>query len=135
MSLNKIMTIGRLVRDPEVRDIGGNTCLNFTIASDSRNKGEDGKPIANFYNCSAWGKMGQTIGKYMKKGGKIAIVGDLGIRQYKDNNGNDRTAVTITVSDFEFLSSGSQSDNAQTAQPARQNRQARPFTADDALPF
>ena len=134
--MNKIFTIGRLTKDPELREVSGVPCLNFTLASDTRNKDADGNKIANFYSVTAWRQAAQTMAQYLHKGDKISVVGDVLIRQYKDNNGMDRTSVQITVSDFEFLETkrdGNAAAPAQAPATSRNNGYSVPQT--DELPF
>lgn len=136
--MNKIYTIGNLTRDPEMKDVGGVPCLNFTVASDTRMKDSDGKVVTNFYTCTAWRQAAETIGKYMHKGDKIAVSGDLVIRPYKDNNGNDRTSVGVTVQDFEFLTTRNRDENSgASASPSRNSRSGGYQKVDpgDTLPF
>lgn len=139
MAMNKITFIGNLTRDPEMKEIAGAQCANFTVASSTRTKGADGNPITNFYNCTAWRQAGETICKYLKKGSKVGIIGDLCLRPYKDSNGNDRMSPSVTVTDFEFLNSRSESsDNSQPAQQQPRRDAATGYTLaqnDDTLPF
>ena len=109
---NKIITIGRLSGDPEVRDVNGRNCVNFGFASDTRQKAADGSKQTNWYSVTAWGALGENMAKYLHKGDMIQLIGDLLIRTYKDKNGVDRTAVQITATDCEFLNTKRPSDNA-----------------------
>lgn len=135
MATNKLFTIGRLTADAETRDVSGRSCTNFTLASDTKSKNAEGKPNTNFYRCSAWGKTGEVIAQYAHKGDKISIVGDLDVRQYKDNNGVDRTAIQLTVSDFEFISTARSNQNAGTGTTQGRQAAAAPAADDDDLPF
>lgn len=133
MAVNKLHTIGRLTADPEMREAGGVPCVNFNLASDTRNKDASGNTTTNYYRVTAWRKTAEVMAKYLHKGDKIYIEGELVIREYKDNNGNNRTAVGITVSEFDFIQTkrNDQSESA-SATPKQSG-----FTAvdDDDLPF
>lgn len=135
MAMNRITFTGNLTRDPEMREVGGASCLNFTVASDSHTKNADGSYITNFYSCTAWRQAAETIAKYMHKGNKILISGDLCIRPYKDAQGNDRQSISVTVGEFEFLSSRNNDSESAPAQnrgvPAGYQR----VTNDTSLPF
>lgn len=134
MATNKIHVIGRLTADPELKDVNGIPCVNFSLASDTRNKDADGNNTTNFYRVTAWRKTAEVLEKYLHKGDKIYIEGDLVIRNYKNNNGEDRVAVNITVSDFEFIQTR-RNDDAPAAKP--QSAQPSGYTAvdGDELPF
>ena len=65
---------------------------------------QDGERQTDFFNCTAWRGLGETIARYVKKGKKISVVGSVQLRNYEDNEGIKRTAVDIIVQDVEFLS-------------------------------
>ena len=103
--MNKIILMGRLTRDPEVRYSQGESSLaigRFSLAVDRRFK-RQGEADADFFNCTAWRAMAETIARYTKKGNKVAVTGSIQLRNYEDNQGVKRTAVDIIVQDIEFL--------------------------------
>lgn len=102
MSVNKLTAVGRLTADPVLSQFGDASCATFTQASDTRTKDVNGDNITNFYRCNTWRRMSEVAMQYLHKGDKITVVGDLTIRQYKDKNGMDRTAVQINVTDLEL---------------------------------
>lgn len=138
--MNTIHTIGRLTADPEMREIGGVPCLNFTLASDTRTKDADGNKVANFYRVSAWRKTAETMATYLHKGDKIYVEGELTLRHYKDNNGNDRVSPDLSVSQFEFVqtarNNASSEQTPQAAPTPRSQPKPQPIPVDDDdLPF
>ena len=118
-------------------------CTNFSLASDTRNKDAEGNPVTNFYRVSAWRGLGDTCAKFLHKGDRIAIMGDLLFRIYKDKNGQERAAMQVTLTDVEFLNDKSRSDGAAPAksQPQQVNtKQQTPSQVtveddNDELPF
>ena len=105
--MNKVILMGRLTRDPEVRYSQSSEPLaivNFTIAVNRRFK-RDNEPAADFINCVAFGKTGEFTGKYFKKGMMISIVGSLRIDSYKDKEGNNRTATKVVIEEQYFAES------------------------------
>ena len=100
MGLNKIVLMGRLTRDPELRYTQSSTAVaSFTVAVDrdfSKEKETD------FINCSAWRSTGEFISKHFKKGDMIAVSGRLQMRDYEDKNGNKRTAAEVNVDNAYF---------------------------------
>ena len=112
--LNKIVTIGRLTRDPEVRYTqSGKAVCTFSIAVDD-GYGENKK--AYFFPVVVWGKTAETCGKSLTKGRKVAVTGKLTTRQYENNEGKKLTVFEIVADAFggvEFLDKkqgGSQSN-------------------------
>ena len=107
--MNKVFLIGNITRDPELSETNnGASICRFGIAVNRRSPaGEQ----TDFYNLTAFRSLAETIAKYKKKGDKIAVVGDIQLRQYEDNQGQRRTAVDVIVQDVEFLNSKSQGSN------------------------
>lgn len=102
--MNVITVVGRMASDPTMAGTDGNPMCNFRVASDNTRKKADGSGYeTNFYNCTAFGRTADTVCKYVKKGHRIALSGDLVIRQYKDSNGNDRTSVDITCRSVDLI--------------------------------
>ena len=111
--MNKVILMGRLTRDPEVRVSQGERQTNigrFSIAVDRRFKRE-GQPDADFFNCTAFGRQAEFIEKYLHKGTKVVVVGSIQNDNYTDNNGVQRYSVQIMVDEIEFA----ESKNAQSA--------------------
>jgi single-strand DNA-binding protein len=75
----------------------------FAIAVQRPYSSQDGERQADFFECTAWRGLGETIARYTKKGKKVAVAGSVQIRNYEDNQGAKRTAVDIIVQDCEFL--------------------------------
>ncbi len=101
--LNKIFLIGNLTRDPELTETpSGVAVCKFTLAV-NRPKTSDGEQQTDFFNCTAWRGLGETIARYSKKGEKLAIVGSVQMRSYEDNNGVKRTVIDVIVTESEFL--------------------------------
>jgi single-strand DNA-binding protein len=103
--LNRVIIIGRLTRDPELKHTQSGTALaNFSIASNKSYKSNgETKDQVNFFNCSAWSKLAETICKYCKKGQRIGIEGRLQQRTWDDQNGEKKSAVDIVVESIQFL--------------------------------
>lgn len=137
MAINKIHTIGRLTADPELKEVNGIQCVNFNLASDTRNKDANGDNTTNFYRVTGWRKSAEVLAKYLHKGDKIYIEGELVIRTYKNNSGEDRTSVNVTVTEFEFIQTKRNDSNAE---PSSEKKYDPPRTSetqvdDDELPF
>lgn len=131
--MNKVYVIGRLTADPELKTVNGIPVAQFTVAADTRNKGDDGKPLTNFYRCSAWRGLGETFAKYTHKGDRVSVIGDLLLRFYTNTQGQDRAALQVTVTDVEFLSD-KRPEQAAQPQETQSYAPAVEDTGDD-LPF
>ncbi len=109
---NKVFLIGNLTRDPETRETpSGVTMCRFAIAVQRPYSSQDGERQTDFFECTAWRGLGETIARYTKKGNKVAVSGSIQLRNYEDNQGNKRTAVDIIVQDCEFLTPKASSDS------------------------
>ena len=103
--MNKIILIGNLTRDPELRETqNGTPVCNFSIAVNRPYKDEDGNSQADFFNCTAWESLGERVGQYLSKGKKAMVEGYVQQRQYTDKDNIERTAFDIVATNVEFLS-------------------------------
>lgn len=108
--MNRVILLGRMARDPEVRYTQAAEPLavcRFAVAVDrpfSRNR-QEGEPTADFINCVCFGKRGESINQYFRKGNRIAVQGRLQVSNYTDQQGNKRYSTDVIVEDFEFCES------------------------------
>ena len=119
--MNKVIEIGRLTKDPEIRYSQGanTTCIaRYTLAVDRKFK-QEGQPAADFINCIAFGKLGEFAEKYLHKGVKIAVTGRIQTGSYKNKDGNTVYTTDVVVEEQEFCESKSQSNSQ--PQPAPSN--------------
>ena len=99
--MNKVLLMGRLTRDPEVRQAGETTVARYALAVDRRGK----KDEADFINCVVFGKGAEFAEKYLKKGTKIAVTGHIQTGSYKSNEGRTVYTTDVVVEDQEFCES------------------------------
>lgn len=130
--VNKVILIGRLTRDPELRTTqGGTSVCSFSIANNrSYTTNGEKKEQVSFFNCVAWAKSGELIAEYMKKGQQIAVEGRLQQRSYDDKDGNKRSVTEVVVDNFQFLSRASGGASASEPESSADN----PFSEED-IPF
>ena len=115
---SKVILMGNLTRDVEMRTTAsGQTVANFSLAVSRSWKGQDGQQQeqTSFINCVAWGRTGETIAQYVKKGNPLLVSGRLDQRSYEDKDGNKRSATEVNVEDFNFVGGGRSSDDASSA--------------------
>ncbi len=141
--MNKLIIIGNLTRDPELRTTtaGVNVC-DFTVAVNrrARRDAQNGQPEADFFRVSAWRERGEVCAKFLSKGKKVCVVGPVSVRTYQANDGTTRASLEITADEVEFLSSRNDGEAGAYGAPAvapAAEPQAAGFTAveTDELPF
>lgn len=123
--MNKVILMGRLVKEPEVRYSQGTEPLaiaRYTLAVNRRFK-RQGEPEADFINCVAFGKMGEFAEKYFKKGQMVSVVGRLQVRSW-DKDGERRYATEVIIEEQHFAESKKDSGEGKAAAA-----QSRPATA------
>src|SRR3954451_11644761 len=116
VSFNRVVLVGNLTRDPELRFTQeGIPVSNFTVAVNRvRSKSE----AVDFFNISCWRQLGETVANYKKKGDPILIEGHLKYRTWQTPDGKKRSAVEVVADRVQFLSRGTGSQAEGTA-PAK----------------
>ena len=136
--MNKVMLIGRLAADPEIRFTQSNKCVaSYRLAVDRAFKAE-GQPDADFIGCVAWGKNGEFCQKYLHKGMKIAVEGRIQTRNYDDKDGKKVYVTEVIVDHHEFCESKSSGQAAASTAPAAQATSGGFYDMpdnEDELPF
>jgi single-strand DNA-binding protein len=113
MSVNKVILVGRLGRDPETRYTGGGQAVaNFSIATDETYKDKNGErqKRTEWHKIVVWGKQAEIAQQYLKKGSLIFIEGRIQSREWQDKEGQKRTSFEIVASNFRML--GGRADGA-----------------------
>lgn len=105
--MNKVILIGRLTKDPELRYAAGNgtAVCRFSVAVTRQFKRDE----ADFINCVAFGKTGETIAQYLTKGRQIAVTGSIRTGSYDAQDGSKRYTTDVAVESFEFIGSAGES--------------------------
>lgn len=134
--MNKIILMGRLTKDPEVRYTTENKAYaRISLAVDRRFK-KDGQPDADFFNCSAFGKTAEFVEKYLVKGSKIVISGTLQNNNYTDNNGVKHYSDSVIIEELDFAESKAKSTNTEPNYPKDADGFMNvPEGIDEELPF
>lgn len=140
--MNRVILIGRLVRDPETRyGETGKVVARYTLAVDRKFK-KEGEQSADFINCVTFGKSAEFAEKYLKQGTKIAVVGRLQTGSYINKDGQKVRTTDVVVEEHEFAESKASAQNEQ-----KQNMPAKtpdtdadgfmhiPDGIDEELPF
>lgn len=106
-SYNKVVLIGNVTRDVEVRHTQGGTAIGkIGLAVNRKIPGRDGKEDREetcFVDLTAWGKTAEVMGQYLKKGDPVFVEGRLVLEKWKTNEGEERSKLSVTVENFQFL--------------------------------
>src|SRR6266436_4445013 len=116
MSVNKVILVGRLGRDPETRYTGGGQAVaNFSVATDESYKDKNGErqKRTEWHKIVVWGKQAEIAQQYLKKGSLIFIEGRIQSREWQDKEGQKRTSFEIVATNFRML--GGRSEGAAAA--------------------
>lgn len=103
--MNKVILIGRLVKDPELKFTPGtgNAVTSFSLAVERSYVGQDGKREADFINIVAWRKLAETIANNLSKGRLVAVVGSMQTRKYQAQDGSNRYVTEVVANEIKFL--------------------------------
>lgn len=138
--MNKVILMGRIVRDPEVRysnGANGSTAVaRYTLAVDRKFK-QEGQPTADFINCIAFGKLGEFAEKYLRQGIKIAVTGRIQTGSYTNKDGQKVYTTDVVVEEQEFAESkvNQQSQNNDRPQSSPDDFIKIPDGIESELPF
>lgn len=142
MNVNKVVLIGRLGKDPEVRfTAGGQAVASFSLATSKHWKDKDGQKHekTEWHKVVVWGKLGEACGKYLEKGRPAYVEGELATRSWTDKQGVERYMTEIIAQTVQFLGDNKEEKKgAYAPEKPKQEPQQEPyqstFTEDD-IPF
>ena len=118
---SKAIITGNLTRDPELRTTtNGASVCSFSVAVNRVYRDSNGtqKEDVSFIDCSAWGKLGEMIGQYAKKGSGVLVSGRLSQRSWEDKDGKKRSRVEIVVEDFNFTTNANERNGEGGGRPS-----------------
>ena len=139
--INKVILIGNLGSDPEVRYTpSGVAVANFNIATSEEWKDKDSgekKERTEWHRIVAWRRLGEICGEYLSKGKQVYIEGRLQTRDWEDRDGNKRYTTEIVANDVQFLGARDSSESARPRSTSSTDYQGMPAQgpADDDIPF
>ena len=137
--MNKVVLMGRLTRDPEVRYTTNNNTLvcTFSLAVNRRFK-QEGQPDADFINIVAWSKTGEFCSKYFKKGQQVGIIGRIQTRTWDDDQGQKHYVTEVVAEEAYFADSKRDGDTSNFENTFGNSVSANSefsVSSDDELPF
>lgn len=116
MAFSKVVILGNITRDPELKTTpNGSNLANFTVAINRNYTSQSGEKQTetSFVDCVAWSKTGETIAKYFQKGRQILVSGRLNQRTWQDKDtGRNRSALDVVVEEFSFVNDGNRQNGS-----------------------
>lgn len=133
--MNNVVLIGRLTKDPEIRQVGETTVCNFTLAVDRpyTKQGEEKK--TDFISCVAFGRLAENLEKYIRKGRRIVIEGRIQVDSYDRDDRSKGYSTSVIVERFHFADSKPGEQAQEVSQPEPEMDGFEPLDSDDDLPF
>lgn len=111
MNINKVILMGRLTADPELKQTAsGTSVVQFSVAV-NRKYSKEGQTNVDFIDCTAFNKTAEFLSKYFRKGSSVIVFGNIQIDSYKDKDGNNRRATRIIVDELQFGESKNKDQN------------------------
>ena len=140
--MNKVILMGRLTKDPEVRYTQTNNTLvaSFSLAVNRRFAAQGQERQADFFNVVAWNKTGEFVSKYFKKGQQVGVIGRLQTRSWDDDQGQKHYVTEVIADNVQFLSGASGRDTIDDGASSGGDdvgfsADFAPTDDDDAVPF
>lgn len=111
-SMNRIVLIGRITRDPELRYTqSGLAVASFSIAVDRRAKNQQGEKVTDFFRCNAWRATAEFVQQYATKGRLIAVEGRVELNKYTGKDGVEKQTCDVVCDSVELLDKNQDGDN------------------------
>jgi single-strand DNA-binding protein len=137
MSFNRIILVGNLGRDPELRYTPqGTPVCNFTIATNERRKERTGElqDVTTWFRVTLWGRQAETASQYLSKGRPVYIEGRLRVEEWTDRDGKSRYTLEVTATDMQFIGTRGE-DPPPAKSTSDEGLESGPAPSDDEIPF
>ena len=140
MSFNKIIVVGNLGRDPELRYTPqGTPVCSFTVATNEKRKDRAGEmqDVTTWFRVTLWGRQAETASQYLTKGRPIYIEGRLRIEEWTDRDGKARYTLEVHATDMQFIGGGRGDEHSATVDQtvSAERQQSESDLSDDDIPF
>ena len=134
--MNRFIIVGNLTKDPEEASTpNGTTVSHFSVAVSRRYANADGEREVDFFPVNVFGKLAENCNRYLTKGKKVAVVGNVQLRRYTDKDVIKRQAIEVVADEVEFLSARTDDTQAEMPQKPTKRAELEDVTNDDNLPF
>ena len=116
--INRVVLVGRLTRDPELRrTTNGTSVASFTIAIDNRTKGPNGEKTTSFIPCTVWNQAAENVSRFTRKGSLVGIEGRLNQRSYESKDNRKVSVIEVICDSVQFLE---RKDENATSEPVQE---------------
>ena len=123
MNINKVILMGRLTADPELKTSANNVSIvQFTVAV-NRRYAKEGQQNVDFIDCTAFSRSAEFLSKYFRKGSSIIVFGNIQVDTWKDKEGHNRRTTRVIVDELQFGESKNRDSSASAAVPAAGDRE------------
>ena len=113
--INRVVLVGRLTRDPELRNTNSNNPVcTFTLAVDNRTKASDGSKTASFITCVVFSQQADNVAKFVRKGSLVGVEGRLNQRSYERKDGTKASVIEVVCDSVQFLEPKGTNDSNDT---------------------
>ena len=134
--INRVVLVGRLTRDPELRKTTtGTSVASFTLAVDNRLKDANGQYTTSFIPCVIWNQQAENCVRFIHKGSLVGIEGRLNQRTYQNKEGNNVQVIEVMCDSVQFLEPKKQEESSPSAQPVETKNTSNVNVDEDSLPF
>lgn len=136
MSVNKVILVGFVGADPEIKQTNNRTSVaRIRLATSESYKNKSGERVNNteWHTVILWDKLANVVEQYVKKGNQIYIEGKINTREWEDKNGNKRHSTEVVAGNMTML--GKQNDSNPNTLSQKQSQPIQPVNVDDDLPF
>jgi single-strand DNA-binding protein len=124
MSFNKIIVVGNLGRDPELRYTPqGNAVCDFSVATNEKKRDKAGEmqDVTTWFKVTLWGKQAENASKYLTKGSPVYVEGRLRVEEWTDRDGKTRQSLEVNATDMQFLSGGGRGEGMSSHSSSPEN--------------
>ncbi|MGA1393154.1 MAG: single-stranded DNA-binding protein [Phycisphaerales bacterium] len=135
---NKVLLMGNLTRDVELKQTAGNQSVaEIGLAVNRRFKDRDGndREETTFVDCEAWGRTAEVMAQYLAKGRPVFVEGRLKLDSWQDQSGNKRSKMRVVIENFQFIDSKGGGGNSGGRSTPQREPAATSSAADDDIPF
>lgn len=132
---NNLSFVGHVANDPELKQVGQNDVLEFTVAN---NVGFGDRRSTNWFRCAVWGRRAVNLQPHLSKSKQVFVSGQLTLREYTNRDGEKRISSDVRVNELEFTGSGNGASQQNTDVPApasQQNKAASSPETEEDMPF
>ena len=137
-SVNKVILVGRVGRDPEMRQMqSGKSVVNLSLATTSKRKDANGNNIEDtqWHRLTAYDKLAEIIGQYVHKGSLLYVEGSLKYGKFTDKDGNEKNTTDIVIGQMQMLGSKGESQGETRRNQENEQQRQQSFDEDEDLPF